>query len=209
MAARYHPGAIVESAMRKACILAGLLAGSTAVVANDVQKSLIWGDSYQPSKWEADFDQNSRPWKEIEAAMPAYPKTANLVRFEVSAATRNEYFVDLPSVSVGDDGVVRYTVLIRSPSGAETVSFEGMRCDNGERKLYAFGRGDGKGGGEWSRNRHARWEPIRERQQTSYQKVLFYHYFCTVEGRGNLDFIHRLLRSGGLYERQAGGLTGY
>ena len=29
-----------------------------------------------------------------------------------------------------------------SPAGAETVSFEGMRCENGERKLYAFGRAD-------------------------------------------------------------------
>jgi hypothetical protein len=62
--------------------------------------------------------------------------------------------------------VVRYTVVVKSPAGAETVSFEGMRCESGERKLYAFGRADGQGGGEWSRNRYARWDVIKGRQQT-------------------------------------------
>ena len=164
----------------------------------------IWGDSYRG--FESDFDENVKAWKEIQAQIPPYPKTENLVPFTVSSATSNTYFVDLPSVSTGADGVVRYTVVIRSPSGAETVSFEGMRCENGERKLYAFGRADGKGGGEWSRNRYAKWEYIKERQQTSYQKELFYHYFCTVEGHGNLKAIQRLLKSGGLYDREAGGL---
>lgn len=187
--------------MRKPLILTCLLVLSCAAVANDTQKSLIWGDSYQPSKWEWEFDQHTKPWMEIQAAMPAYPKADKLVGFEVSAATRNKFYVDPLSVSVGDDGVVRYTVVVKSLAGAETVSFEGMRCENGERKLYAFGRADGKGGGEWSRNRHARWEAIKDRQQTSYQRVLFYHYFCTVEGAANLDYIHRLLKTGGLYNR--------
>ncbi len=167
-------------------------------------ESSIWGDSYRA--FESDFDENVKAWQEIQAQIPAYPQAGNLVPFTVSAATRNQYFVDLPSVSTGADGVVRYTVVIRSPSGAETVSFEGMRCDNGERKLYAFGRPDGKGGGEWSRNRHARWEAIKERQQTSYQRELFYHYFCTVEVHGNLQAIQRLLKSGGLHDREAGGM---
>ncbi|MBM4180930.1 MAG: CNP1-like family protein [Betaproteobacteria bacterium] len=191
--------------MRKASIFTCLFVLSCAAVANETQKSLIWGDSYQPSKWEWDFDQHTKPWKEVEAAMPAYPRADKLVGFEVSSASQNKFYVDLPSVSVGDDGVVRYTVVIRSPSGAETVSFEGMRCDIGDRKLYAFGHADGKGSGAWSRNRYAKWEPIKEREQTSYQKVLFYHYFCTVEGQGNLAFIHKILKSGGLYDRREGG----
>ena len=167
-------------------------------------EALIWGDSYRA--FESEFDENAKSWQEIQARIPPYPQAKNLVPFTVSAATRNAYFVDFPSVSTGTDGVVRYTVVIRSPAGAETVSYEGMRCENGERKLYAFGRSDGQGGGEWSRNRFARWETIKERQQTSYQKELFYHYFCTVEGHGDLKAIQRLLRSGGLYDRDAGGL---
>ena len=167
-------------------------------------EATVWGDSYR-GNFEFDFDENAKAWKEIQAQIPPYPKAENLVPFVMSSATSNKYFVDFPSVSAGADGAVRYTVVIKSPAGAQTVSFEAMRCDNGERKLYAFGRADGKGGGEWSRNRYAKWEVIKDRQQTSYQKELFYHYFCTVEGAGNLKAIQRLLKTGGLYDREAGG----
>ncbi len=149
--------------------------------------------------FERDFDAEERPWQEIEASLPAYPRPENLVAFEVSAATRHRHFLDAAALSVGEDGVVRYTVVIRTAGGAENVSFEGMRCDTGERKLYAFGRVNASGGGEWVRNRHARWEPIPVRQATSYQRELFYHYLCTVEGKGDLNAIRRNLRQGGLY----------
>ncbi len=168
-------------------------------------ESWIWGDSYR-GNFESDFDENTKSWQEIQAQLPPYPKAENLIAFVVSSATSNKYFVDLPSVSTGQDGAVRYTVVVKSPAGAETVSFEGMRCDIGLSKLYAFGRSDGKGGGEWSRNRYAKWDVIKDRQQTSYQRELFYHYFCTVEGAANLKAIQRLLKSGGLYDREAGGL---
>jgi hypothetical protein len=159
-----------------------------------------WGD------FEYDFDADKKPWQEIEAKLPAYPQAERLVPIAVSAASRNRHFIDEASLSVGEDGVVRYTVVVRTPGGAENVSFEGMRCDSGERKLYAFGRSDGKGGGEWSRNRHARWEPIAARQATGYHRELFYHYFCTVEGKANLAAIRRYLRQGGLYRDSEVGL---
>jgi hypothetical protein len=149
--------------------------------------------------FERDFEAEEKPWREIEASLPAYPRPDNLVAFEVSAATRNRHFLDMASLSVGEDGVVRYTVVVRTEGGAENVSFEGMRCDTGERKLYAFGRSTGSDGGEWVRNRFARWEPIAARQATGYHRALFYHYLCTVEGKGDLAAIRRYLRQGGLY----------
>ena len=102
-------------------------------------------------------------------------------------------------MSAGSDGVVRYSVVVKSPAGAETISFEGMRCTTGERKLYAFGRADGKGGGAWSRNRNAKWEPIQTRND--FRGELFYHYFCTVEGAAQLPDIQRNLKSGGFYKQ--------
>jgi hypothetical protein len=167
----------------------------------------IWGDSYGLADFERDFDDDTKAWKEVQASIPPYPKAENLIPFEVSSATRNKHFVDLPSVSIGADGVVRYTVVVKSPAGAETVSFEGMRCESGERKLYAFGRADGQGGGEWSRNRYARWDAIKGRQQTGYHRELYFHYFCTIEGTGNLKTIHHLLKTGGMYDRDAGALS--
>lgn len=186
--------------MHRYLALAAILLVTSAHGAGSPE-SWIWGDSYR-GNFESDFDENTKAWKEIQAQLPPYPKSENLISFEVSSATSNKYFVDLPSVSTGADGVVRYTVVVKSPAGAETISFEGMRCENGERKLYAFGRSDGKGGGEWSRNRFAKWDVIKDRQQTSYQRALFFHYFCTVEGALNLQEIHRLLKTGGLYIRE-------
>lgn len=154
------------------------------------------------SDFEYDFDEDKKPWQEVQAQLPAYPRPDGLVPFEVSAASQNRHYVDEGSLSVGEDGVVRYTVVVRTAGGAENVSFEGMRCATGERKLYAFGRPNG----EWVRNRYARWEPIQTRQATGYHRELFYHYFCTVEGGADLAAIRRNLRRGGLYRDDEAGV---
>lgn len=161
-------------------------------------EATVWGDSYGLGNFESDFDENAKAWKEIQSQLPPYPKAEGLIEFDVSAATSNRFYIDYNSLSVGKDGVVRYAVLIRSPTGAETVNFEGMRCETGERKLYAFGRQDGKGGGEWSRNRYARWDPIPARQASSHQRELFFHYLCTVDTAGDLQKIQYAVKRGGV-----------
>jgi hypothetical protein len=150
------------------------------------------------SKFEYDFDANTKPWLEVQHQFPAYPKSEHYAEISLEARSSNHFFVDFPSVSVGDDGVVRYSMVVVSPSGAQTVNFEGMLCATGERKLYAFGHGDDKGGGEWARNRYARWEPIRG-GHNNFRAELFAHYFCTVEGAANLANIQHYLKTGGLY----------
>lgn len=174
--------------------LAVILLGLWSFQAPANTDALIWGDSHGLADFEYDFDENAKAWKEIQARLPPYPKTENQVEFVVSPATSNRFYIDYPSISVGGDGVVRYTVLIRSPAGAETVSFEGLRCETGERKLYAFGRKNG----DWSRNRYAKWEPVPVRQATSYQRELFFHYLCNVGTAGSLEKIRHAVRSGGV-----------
>lgn len=145
-----------------------LLAGCAAVV--QAQPA--------PSRFEQDFDGEEKPWREIEAQLPAYPRPETLIPFQVSSAISNRYFVDAASVSVGSDGVVRYSLVVKSEAGAETVSFEGMRCDTRERKLYAFGRRDGS----WARNRNARWLPIDSHaRQARHHMVLFGDFFCPAD----------------------------
>lgn len=122
---------------------------------------------------EREFDQD-KPWSEGTATLPAYPKEANLIPFNVSSVTRNTYFVDAESISVGADNVVRYTVVIEAAGGAKTISFEGMRCESAERKLYAYGQPDGT----WSKARNADWEGIKQRSLLSYRKALFEDVFC-------------------------------
>src|SRR5450631_3218972 len=92
---------------------------------------------------DVEDDSESKPHGELEVKLPAMPKAENLLPFEAGAASSNRFFIDAQSILVGDDGIVRYTLVIRSASGAENVSYEGMRCETVEQKYYAFGRRDG------------------------------------------------------------------
>lgn len=104
------------------------------------------------------LDDDSKDWKEVEAQLPRAPQAADLVAFYVSPATDYRFSIDRKSISVGQDHVVRYTLVGISEQGARNVSYEGMRCDTREKKLYALGRPDGT----WVKSRNNQWEAISE-----------------------------------------------
>lgn len=128
----------------------------------------------QAADFDADFDEEKKAWKEIEAKIPAYPKPENLLPFYVSPTTRHRYLVDGASVSVGEDDVVRYALVVKTEGGATNVSYEGIRCATRERRLYAFGRPDHT----WSRARNAKWERIEQAAQSQHQWILYSDFFC-------------------------------
>lgn len=119
-------------------------------------------------------DDLPKKWEEAEFQLPPMPKQEDLIGFFVSSATDNRFFVDSPSLSVGGDGVVRYVLVVVTGGGARNVSFEGMRCEARERRLYAFGRSDGS----WSKSRNSQWERIREGGSNRQHAALFQEYFC-------------------------------
>lgn len=129
-----------------------------------------------PSLAMADFEEDyeSKQWQEVEVALPAAPKEANLQPFYVSAATSNRFFIDISTLSVGSDGVVRYVLLVLSPEGGRNVTFEGMRCESRERRIYASGRQDGS----WSKARKNEWVRIQDAYANRHHAALFLDYFC-------------------------------
>lgn len=124
----------------------------------------------------SDFDSEyeAKRWEEIETALPPSPKAENLVPIFVSATTDNRFMVDSASLSVGADGVVRYTLVVQSASGARNVSYEGIRCESAERRFYAFGRADGR----WSKARANQWVRIQGSTLNRQHAALFSEYFC-------------------------------
>lgn len=124
----------------------------------------------------ADFEEDyeSKQWQEVEVALPVAPKETNLLPFYVSAATSNRFFIDISTLSVGADGVVRYVLLVLSPEGGRNVTFEGMRCESRERRVYASGRLDGS----WSKARKNEWIRIQDAYANRHHAVLFLDYFC-------------------------------
>lgn len=128
----------------------------------------------RPAFAESDEDVEESRWKESQVQLPAWPQPENLVAVYVSAATQNEFFVDGSTLSVTSDGVVRYVLVVRSPGGATNISFEGMRCETRERRIYASGRPDGS----WSKSRGEEWKRIRDTGANRYHVALFADYFC-------------------------------
>lgn len=130
----------------------------------------------QGRDFESDYDEAKKAWKEIEAQIPPYPKQENLLLFETAPAG-HQFFIDAPSVSVGEDGVVRYTLFVKTAGGAVNVSFEGIRCETREQKYYAIGHP----GGAWSKARDPAWRRIETKEFNRHHGVLYADYFC--EGR--------------------------
>lgn len=122
----------------------------------------------------ADEDGETKQWQEAAVVLPAPPGEASLLPFYVNAAAENRFFVDISTLSVGGDGVVRYTLVVVSPEGGRNVSFEGMRCETKERRLYASGRADGS----WSESRMKQWGRIRDVYGNNHHATLFLEYFC-------------------------------
>lgn len=125
--------------------------------------------------WDYDNDREIKPWSELQAKIPPYPKDENLVAFEAGAATAHRFFVDPGSISIGEDGVLRYIMVVRTAGGAKNVTFEGMRCETREQKTYAIGQRDGT----WARARDPQWRRIEYREINRHHGVLYRDFFCS------------------------------
>lgn len=123
---------------------------------------------------EAEEDYRPNRWEEAAWQLPLAPREDRLLSFYVSASTTNRFFVDGSSITVGPDGVVRYVLVIQGGQGARTVTFEGMRCETREKRIYSAGRADGS----WSPVRKAEWSKVVEIQGNRYHAALFQEYFC-------------------------------
>lgn len=121
--------------------------------------------------WE---DPDAPQWQEEEAALPAFPQESNLLPFYVGEMTAHRFFIDATSLSVGKDGVVRYALVVRTSGGATNISFEGMRCETREFKIYASGRGDGT----WTAARKSEWRRIENKPVNRYHAALSRDLFC-------------------------------
>ncbi len=127
----------------------------------------------QWSKWDFDFDEGKKPWNEIEAKIPSYPKPENLIPFEAAKTGGHRYFIDARSLSLGEDGVTRYVLVIKAAGGATNVTFEGIRCEMRQQKFYAIGQANGS----WTRARNPQWRRIGEQEQSQHG-TLYDEYFC-------------------------------
>jgi hypothetical protein len=109
---------------------------------------------------------------------PVWPAENKLLEVRVDKAMFPfDVYLDPESLSVGPDHVVRYTLVVVSSSGARNVSFEGIRCDTGEYRRYAYGSGR-----KWLQMQHSPWQKILDAGRDGYRHVLYRDYMCDPVG---------------------------
>jgi hypothetical protein len=148
----------------------------TGIAAAQLGNEGVENEPVNSGHFESDWEraQREKYWKEEKVKLPAYPEAQNLIAFEASVASVFNFFIDKASLSVGEDGVVRYTLVARSPSGVDNVSYEGMHCSDGTYKLYAFGQPNRT----WQSNPGARWRPVENKSIAPWRNALQHDYFC-------------------------------
>ncbi|MFT3849173.1 MAG: CNP1-like family protein [Propionivibrio sp.] len=153
---------------------------------------LLCSSSALTAEFDDEYDQ--KPWSEIEVQLPPFPEPGNMIPFGVGAVSDTTFLIDSESLSYGTDRVIRYTLEVVSPSGAKNISYEGMRCETGERRFYAFGRADNT----WSKARSNKWVKISG-TSNNHHVELFSNYFCTPGSTAveSAEEARQVLRSGG------------
>ena len=120
------------------------------------------------SDWERQ-QEGKLPPAEQAVTLPPYPPRGELLEFSTGPTSEFRFFIEASSLSVAD-GLVRYVLIARSDSGAQNVSYEGLRCSSGEVRLYALG-----GDGGW------RGTPGAWRSPLAWHRELRREYFCSVK----------------------------
>ena len=131
----------------------------------------------------ADQEEDDKEWHEVALQLPEAPKPENLLNFYKSPS--QSFAIDTKSLTVATDGTIRYSLVAISSGGARNISYEGLRCQTYEVKLYAFGRPDGT----WSRSRRNQWDGITNTGANKQHAALFSDYFCegkTIAGKVNV-----------------------
>jgi hypothetical protein len=131
---------------------------------------------YAPYASSANTDEADSDALKAESpvVLPAPAQKNNLLSFYVSPTTTLDFAVDAKSVSVTEEGIVRFVLVITSQNGASNISYEGIRCSTGERKLYAIGQTSGG----WSVARRDAWDTIIDRGINRQHAALAKDYFC-------------------------------
>lgn len=155
----------------------------------------IDSDVFGKGKWQPEEGENLPEWKEGNTFLPDYPQEKNLFPFEVDyAGPRYRYLLDVASLSIGRDKVVRYSVILESESGARNVYHEGIHCRKKKYKTYAIGTSDRT----FRRMNAKEWKPWRRGGVFGYRPQLADRYLCNNLGYAYSEYeIMSRLRSVG------------
>lgn len=144
-----------------------------AILTTSTAASAVSLGGQEPVPLNRNYSEPSE-WRELQVEPPAAPRDQDLLEFHIGPNVANRFYIDGSTLSIGNDGVVRYVLVVKAAGGAINVTFEGIRCQTGEYRLYASGRADGT----WAPSRSANWRPIENKPINRHHAALGRDLFC-------------------------------
>lgn len=154
------------------------LAGISVAGASDHADNPNKPDDLTPAEI-AEPEEAEKPWQEEQVLLPPFPSARDLIPLRAETGeTDYRYYIDVNSVSLTADEVLRYTIIIQSPAGASNIIYEGIRCATQEVKTFAYGTRDGR----FERMPDPVWTYFYSKGVMGYRRALVEIYVCDANG---------------------------
>jgi hypothetical protein len=157
-------------------------------------EALAAGESdprYVPRVYRAPAQEE---WKESSTDLPMVATKNDFSLYQTRSQTGFKFYVDVSSVSLGEDGVVRMILLAISPRGSVNITYEGFRCETNAYKIYASTWAFDK---EWILSKRSNWQVSNSSTPNSYRSDLLNYYICAgIRNSSNEKGLKALLKKG-------------
>ena len=109
-------------------------------------------------------------WKEIDVPTPPSFNRDKLIPVTMPPYVTLRFGVDPATLTITDDGVIRYVMVAQSLGGSGTFSamYEGIRCAAGEFKTYARFNASG----QWAPVSNPQWRPLNDNNTSKHALAL-------------------------------------
>lgn len=105
-------------------------------------------------------------WKETEAPPPPAFVEARALPIEMPRYMTLKFGVDPATITISDDGLVRYVVVASRPGGATNAFYEGVRCSTSEVKTYSR-----YNAGAWQAVKEPEWKRFKDLNASYVQQL--------------------------------------
>lgn len=109
-------------------------------------------------------------WKEVDVPTPPSFNRDKLIPVTMPPYVTLRFGVDPATLTITDDGVIRYVMVAQSLGGSGTFSamYEGIRCAAGEFKTYARFNASG----QWAPVSNPQWRPLNDNNTSKHALAL-------------------------------------
>ena len=159
-------------------LILGLLMILSAAMARDDADNPLRPDDLTPAELAEPEAPDPRS-QEQALDLPRFPRAQDLIPIRGDSGDPGyNYYIDVNSVLLTTDEVLRYTIIIQSPAGASNIVYEGIRCATREVKTLAFGTRDGR----FARMPDPQWLYVHTPGVLGYRTTLVELYVCDENG---------------------------